>query len=323
MMNVAILDDYQRVAKTTADWTRIADRADFTFFHDHISDQADLADRLRPFDAVVVMRERTPLSATTLRALPSLRLIVTSSPINRSIDMDAAAELGITICGTSSAHGLIATVELTWALILSLTRGIAVEDTALRRGSWQVGLGSMLNGKTLGIVGLGNVGCRIPPVAFSLGMQVAAWSRNMTESRAREFGASLLEREEFFRTCDVITVHIKLSPDSVGYIGAPELEIMKRSAFLVNTSRGPIVDESALIDALKSGSISGAALDVFNEEPIARSSPLLKCPNTLLTPHIGYVSRESYEQYYPQIVEDIECYLNGHPIRTIDPKNNH
>ncbi|HEV8297372.1 MAG TPA: D-2-hydroxyacid dehydrogenase family protein [Acidimicrobiales bacterium] len=317
MFRIAVLDDYQQVALAMADWTVLAGRAEVVPFTDHLDDEDQLVARLAQFDAVVLMRERTPMPARVLERLPQLRLIATSGAANAALDVDAARRVGITVCGTTGWAGVTATVELTWGLILAVSRQIPREDAAIRAGRWQVGVGTTLQGTVLGIVGLGNIGPLLVPVARAFGMDVVAWSRNLTDARAAEVGVRRLDHDAFFAASDVVTVHLKLSDRSRGYIGRDELRAMKPTARLVNTSRGPVVDEAALVDALEQGWIVGAALDVFDPEPLPPGHPLLTAPNTVLTPHIGYVSHESYRQYFPQIVEDIDAYLRGAPIRVL------
>jgi phosphoglycerate dehydrogenase-like enzyme len=319
VFRVAVLDDYQRVALSLGPWERLDPSAEVTCFHDHVSEPGQLVRRLRPFDAAVAMRERTALGRDVLSCLPSLRLIVTKGMANAAIDLDAAADLGIIVCGTGGWAGATATVELTWALILGVVRGLALEDAGVRHGGWQLGVGTQLAEKTLGIVGLGNIGSLVPPVGRALGMGVVAWSRNLTAERADEVGVEYLGHDEFFRTCDVITVHLKLGPRSRGYVGREELRLMKPTAFVVNTSRGPVVDETALLEALDQRWIAGAALDVFDQEPLPLHHPLRRHPRTLLSPHMGYVTEESYREHFAQAVEDIAAFAHGAPIRVLTP----
>ncbi len=314
---VAVLDDYQQVALAMGPWQELGDAVEITCFHDHVDDTGQLAHRLRPYDAVVAMRERTALGREELSGLPSLRLIVTKGMANAAIDVAAAAELGVTVCGTGGWAGAVATVELTWALILGVVRGVAREDAGIRHGGWQLGVGTQLAGKTLGIVGLGNIGSLVPPVGRALGMQVVAWSRHLTEEAARAGGVDRLDHDEFFRTSDVITVHLKLGPGSRGYVGRDELGLMKPTAFLVNTSRGPVVDEAALIEAIERQWIAGAALDVFDREPLPPEHPLRHLPRTLLSPHMGFVTVESYREHFVQAVEDIAAFMQGAPVRVL------
>ena len=317
LCRVAVLDDYQRVAESATDWSILGDDVAVTFFHDHVDEPGQLVNRLASFDVVVAMRERTPFPGEVLRQLPKLRLLVATGMHHSVIDFDTAAELGIIVCGTQSWRGATATIELTWGLILGLARGIASEDAAIRNGGWQIGLGTLLEGKTLGIVGLGNLGSLLPPVATALGMRTVAWSANLTDERAAEVGVARVDHDELFASSDVISVHLKLSPRSHGYVGRAEFELMKPTALFVNTSRGPVVDEAALLDALRARRIAGAALDVYDREPLPADHPLRSTPNVLLTPHIGYATRETYRDYYGQAVEDIVAFRQGHPLRLL------
>ena len=319
MFRVAVLDDYQRVAEAMADWGRLGDEVEVVFFHDHAPTADQLVRRLRGFDAVVAMRERSAFPRDVLARLPGLRLLVTTGMVNASIDLVAAAELGVTVAGTDGRGGASATIELTWALIFALARGLPAEDAAIRQGGWQVGTGQVLHGKTLGIVGVGNLGSRMPPVARALGMRTIAWSHNLTAERAAEAGVEQVGREELFTTSDVVTIHLKLSDRSRGYIGRDELRMMKPTALLINTSRGPVVDEAALIEALELRWIAGAALDVFDVEPLPADHALRHLPHTVLTPHVGYVSVESYRSYYGDAVDDIVAYRAGEPVRVLRP----
>ena len=314
---VAILDDFQRVAEASADWSPLSADAELVFFHDHLADEDALVARLAPFDALVAMRERTPFPRSLLLRLPRLRVLVATGMWHQTIDFDAARERGIAVCGTEAPYGIEATTEHVLELILGLARNLAAEDAAIRAGGWQVGLGTVLHGKTLCVLGLGNVGRTVPAPARALGMRVVAWSRNLGAERAAAEGVTYADYETFFRESDVITVHLKLSPRSIGYVGAAELARMKPTAFLVNTSRGPVVDEAALVDALRTGRIAGAALDVFDREPLPQGHPLRSLPNTLLTPHVGYASREGYRAWYAQAVEALLAFRAGVPVRRL------
>jgi phosphoglycerate dehydrogenase-like enzyme len=319
VFRVAVLDDYQQVASAMAEWGRLGEDSEVVFFSDHAPTADQLVRRLQGFDAVVAMRERSAFPRSVLKGLPGLGLLVTTGMANAAIDLGAAAELGVTVSGTDSRSGGAATIELTWALIFALARGIPAEDAAIRHGGWQVGIGQVLHGKTLGIVGLGNLGARMPPVARALGMRVIAWSRNLTPDRADEVGVELVGRNELFSTSDVVTVHLKLSERSRGYIGRDELRAMKPTSLLVNTSRGPVIDEAALIEALELRWIGGAGLDVFDTEPLPLEHPFRHLPRTVLTPHIGYVSVESYRGYFEQVVDDIVAHRAGRPVRVLRP----
>ena len=313
---IGITDDYQGVALSLGPWNRLPNSMAVEVFRDTITDPEALAARLAPFDALVIMRERTPFPRALLERLPNLRLLVTTGARNRSIDMAACAERGITVCGTPSVGH--PTVDLTWALILCLARGVPAQERSLRAGTWQgMPLGVTLEGRTLGVIGLGNLGSRAAKVGAALGMDVIAWSRNLTAERAAAAGARLVDKQALLREADVVTLHLVLSERSRGTIGAADLALMKRTAFLVNTSRGPLVDQAALIAALTEGRIAGAGLDVFDQEPLPAGHPLLAAPNTVLTPHLGYVTEENFRAYYASAVESILGYCAGTPVRQI------
>jgi phosphoglycerate dehydrogenase-like enzyme len=314
---VAVLDDFQRVAEQMTDWSELGAASERVFFHDHLDDEDALVARLAPFDAIVAMRERTAFPRALLVRLPRLRVLVATGMYHQTIDFDAARERGVVVCGTETPYGLEATTEHVWALILGLARNLAAEDAAIRAGGWQVSLGPVLYGKTLGVLGLGNLGRTLPPVARALGMRVVAWSRNLSDERAAAEGVERVDHDVFFRESDVITVHLKSSPRSIGYVGAEQLALMKPSALLVNTSRGPVVDEAALIEALRTRRIAGAALDVFDREPIPVEHPLRTLPNTLLTPHMGYASRDGHRAWYAQAVEALLAFRAGAPVRRL------
>lgn len=314
---IAVLDDFQRVAAGIADWSRAGDDREVVFFHDHLGDEDALATRLAPFDAIVAMRERTPFPGSLLARLPRLKLLVATGMFHQTIDFEAAKRRGIVVCGTDNGPGLATTVEHVFAMILGLARRLADEDAAIRGGGWQVSLPPLLAGRTLGILGLGNLGRAIAPLGRALGMRVVAWSRNLTDEQAALAGIERVDEARFYAESDVVTIHLKLSPRSIGYVGAAELARMKPSALLVNTSRGPVVDERALIEALRTGRIAGAALDVFDREPLPADHPLRTLPNTLLTPHMGYVSLESYRAFYGSAVEVVRDFRAGHPSRRL------
>ena len=315
MVDVAILDDYQDVALSSADWSPVTGRADVTVFTDHVADEAALVQRLAPFDVIVAMRERTAFPATVLDRLPRLRLLVTTGMANASIDLRAAARLGVTVCGTGGSRA--ATPELVWGLILALARHIPQEDAAVRSGGWQRTVGRELAGSTLGLLGLGRIGQRIARYARAFEMNCIAWSQNLTAERAEAAGARLVTKDQLFAEAGIVSVHLKLSERTVGLVGAAELALLGPDGLLVNTSRGPIVDEAALVEALRQGHISGAALDVFDTEPLPAGHPLRTMPNTVLTPHLGYVSREAYAVFYAEAVEDIASWLDGSPARLL------
>ncbi|MFC4495731.1 D-2-hydroxyacid dehydrogenase family protein [Streptomyces ovatisporus] len=314
-MRVAVLDDYQQAAHHFADWQNLD--AEVTYFHDHLADTDALVEALRGYEIVVAMRERTPFTAERLARLPDLRLLVTTGMANAAIDLDAAREHGVTVCGTQSPA--TATPELTWGLILSLVRHIPAESTGMREGQWQNTIGGDLHGRTLGVVGFGRLGTRVAAVAEAFGMRVLAWSANLDPAAAREHGAEPVTKQTLFSESDVVTVHYKLSERSTGLIGREELSWMKPTAYLVNTSRGPLIDTDALIDALHEGRIAGAGLDVFDMEPLPAGDLLRTAPRTVLTPHLGYVTEETYRVFYGQAAEDVAAWLAGTPLRTLTP----
>jgi phosphoglycerate dehydrogenase-like enzyme len=317
-MRVAILDDYQNVALQSADWDRVREQAELEVFSDHLEDEAMLAARLGGFDAIVLMRERTPFRRSLFSQLPKLRLLVTTGMGNAAIDLAAAADAGVTVCGTRGLN--YPTAELTWGLILALFRRIPQEDTETRAGRWQTTIGEGLQGKTLGVLGLGRLGSQVATIGLAFGMDVMAWSQNLTTERATEIGAELAPSiEALLERADIVSVHLVLSDRTRGLLGAAQLARMKQNAYLVNTSRGPIVEEGALIDALKSRSIAGAGLDVFDREPLPPRHPLLGLDNVVLTPHIGYVTKETYEVFYADAIEDLAGFLDGAPVRVIAP----
>jgi phosphoglycerate dehydrogenase-like enzyme len=317
MTRVAILDDYQAVALRMADWASLPPDVEVVVFRDHAADESRIATRLADFDVVVAMRERTPFPGSLLARLPRLRLLVTTGMRNASIDVRAAAERGVLVCGTAGLP--YPTAELTWALILSLVRHVPREDRATRAGGWQETLGTGLNGKTLGVLGLGTLGSRVARVGRAFEMEVLAWSQNLAPERAAAVGATLVPRDDLLARADVVTIHLVLSERTRGLIGARELALMRGTAHLVNTSRGPIVDEAALIQALRAGAIAGAGLDVYDEEPLPPDHPLRRLPNTVITPHLGYVTEETYRIFYGQALEDVRAFLAGAPVRVLGP----
>jgi len=315
MTRIAVLDDYAHAAAESADWDALD--AEVVFFSDHLADEDALAERLAGFDVLCLMRERTPLPASLIARLPALRLVVTSGMRNASVDAAALAERGIPLTGTTG--GSLATAELTWALILGLLRHLPSEEAAMRAGGWQTTVGRELRGRTLGILGLGNLGTAVARVGLAFGCDVIAWSEHLTEERAAEAGVRRVERDELFRGSDILSIHLVLSGRTRGLVGAEEIGLMKPGAVLVNTARGPIVDEPALIAALRTGRIAGAALDVFDTEPLPADHPLRALPNVVLTPHLGYVTEETFREFYPQTVEDVAAWMAGAAIRVIDP----
>jgi len=308
-VKIAVLDDYQGVAFEMADWSAVTARADVDVFRDHLSDADAVVERLLPYDVVCVMRERTPLGAEAIERLSNLKLIASTGPRNASIDLKAAAARGIAVVHTGYTGS--PTVELTWALILAGARHIVAEATAVHSGGWQHSIGDDLSGKTLGIIGLGNLGSRVATIGLAFGMRVIAWSQNLTAEKAGAVGAALVSKEDLLRQADIVSVHLVLSARTRALIGAAELALMKPSARLVNTSRGPIVVEAALIAALKSGQIAGAAIDVYDVEPLPADHPYRNLEHLLATPHIGYVSRDLYERFYRDTVSNIIAWLDA------------
>jgi phosphoglycerate dehydrogenase-like enzyme len=316
LVKIAVLDDYQSVALEMADWSKLGSDAHVDVFADHLADESDLVQRLADYEVVVGMRERTPFQRSVLERLPNLRLLITTGMRNASFDVNAAAELGITVCGTGGLP--YPTAELAWGLILALFRKIPIEDTATREGSWQVSLGEGLHGKTLGMMGLGRLGSQVATVGNAFGMEIVAWSQNLTEQRASEFNAKLVTKQELLSQSDVMSIHLVLSDRTRGLVGSDDLALMKSSAYLVNTSRGPIVDETALINALQNNTIAGAGLDTFDVEPLPLDHALRKLPNTVLTPHLGYVTDETYRIFYGDAVENISAFIDGAAVRVIN-----
>ncbi len=305
---VAVLDDYQHAALRFADWASVGTRAAITVFDDHLADPDAVVARLQPFDVLCVMRERTPLTRIIIERLPRLKLIISTGPRNASIDLAAARDRGVAIAHTGYRPD--PTVEMTWALILAASRHLVAESNALRAGGWQHTVGVGLRGKTLGLLGLGRVGGEVARVGQAFGMNLVAWSPHMTAERAAEHGATAVSREALFRQADVITIHMVLAAATRGLVGAPELAWMKPSALLVNTSRGPLVDEPALLAALRSGQIGGAAVDVYDTEPLPADHPLRTLPNVLATPHIGYVADDLYRTFHGDTVAALTHWLD-------------
>lgn len=315
-VQIAVIDDWQDVARDVVDWSVLESIGEVTFVHDYPADNATLAERLGQYEVICVMRERTRFDADLLGRLPNLKLLVTGGMRNAALDMPAAAALGIKVCGTDSYKH--AAPELTWALIMAATRDLVKEANALRAGHWQQGLGGDLHGKTLGILGLGSIGQRVAQFGQVFGMRVIAWSENLTAERAEQAGVTYVSKQQLFEQADVLSVHLVLSERSRGLVDAQALDWMKPGALLVNTARGPIVDEAALIKALQKRRIAGAALDVFEQEPLPALHPFRTLDNVLATPHVGYVSRQNYEQFFRQMIEDIQGWAAGEPVRLLN-----
>jgi phosphoglycerate dehydrogenase-like enzyme len=307
-MKIAILDDYQNVGLKMTDWSALSGRAEIAVFNDHVADPSALVERLLPFEFVCVMRERTPLPREVLERLPRLKLIASTGSRNPSIDMKAAKELGITVNATGYRSS--PTIELTWALLLASVRGIVQENNSIRDGGWQKSVGQDLEGTSLGVVGLGSIGGQVARIGLAFGMKIIAWSQNMTPEIAEAAGARLVSKDELFRQADIVTIHLILSGRTRGIVGATELGLMKPTSRLINTSRGPIVDEASLIRALRSHAIAGAAIDVFDQEPLPLEHPFRSMDNVLTTPHVGYVTEGLYRMFYADTVANISAWLN-------------
>jgi phosphoglycerate dehydrogenase-like enzyme len=316
-VRIAVLDDYQSVASSMADWAGLLPGAHVTYFRDHVADAEVLAAMLEPFEIVVAMRERTAFPKSLLETLPRLRLLVTTGMRNVAIDVRAARDQGVVVAGTRSHQW--ATTELTWALILGLVRKVADDDARIRAGRWQEAIAGDLDGQTLGVVGFGRLGASVARIAQAFGMNVLAWSPHLSSDRVEGSGVQLVEKHELFARSDVVTLHMVLGNSTRGLIGELELRAMRPSAFLVNTSRGPLIDQDALARALTEGWIAGAGIDVFEIEPLPADHWLRNAPNTLLTPHVGYVTERSYRLFFGDVVDDIAAFLAGGPIRVLEP----
>jgi phosphoglycerate dehydrogenase-like enzyme len=312
-VRIAVLDDYQQVAHNYADWASLG--APIVFLEEPLTDDDAVAAALAGCDVVVAMRERTAFTAERFARLPDLRLLVTTGRQNAVIDLAAARAHGVVVCGTDSPAS--ATPELTWALILALVRNVTEEDARLRAGGWQRTVGADLAGRRLGVVGLGRLGAQVATIGAAFGMDVVAWSQHLDPDVARGFGVTPLDKEDLFATSDVVTVHYKLSERSRGIVGRDDIARMKPTAYLVNTSRGPLVDTAALLEALHAGAIAGAGLDVYDDEPLPADHPLRSAPRTVLTPHLGYVTHGTYGVFYRQAVEDIGAWAAGRPLRLL------
>ena len=308
-MKLAILDDYQNVALRLADWSAVRRHAEITVFNDHIADPTAVVERLHPFDAICVMRERTPLTREILQQLPNLKLIASTGPRNASINSQTATDLGIAV--TATGYDSTPTIEFTWSLILASVRNIDREAASLKAGGWQTSLGANLRGRSLGVVGLGNIGREVARIGVAFGMKVIAWSQNLTEEKASAAGATLVDKQTLFREADIVTIHLVLSSRTKGLIGPLEFALMKPTARIVNTSRSPIVDEVALIEALQARRIAGAAVDVFDVEPLPPDHPFRKLENVLATPHIGYVTEDLYRTFYGDAAASIAKWLEA------------
>jgi len=316
MLELAILDDYQGVALSLGDWAPLRDRVNITVFDQALG--ADAAAKLAPFDIVCLMRERTPFPAALFAALPNLKFMTLTGGRSPSLDLEAASARGIPVSHTG--HGSPqATAEMTWSLILASARHLPTETAAMRAGGWQTTVGRVVDGKVLGLLGLGKLGSKVAAIGKAFGMEVQAWSQNLTAETAEAAGVRLVDKPTLFRTSDWVSIHLILSDRSRGLVGAADLALMKPDAWLVNTSRGPIVDEAALLAALEAGAIGGAALDVYDQEPLPADHPLRRAPRTVLTPHLGFVTEDAYRVFYRDTIEDVLAWLDGRPIRVMNP----
>lgn len=316
-LKCAILDDYQKIALRMADWSSIADCVEVTAIHDHFEHEDELVKAIGEHDIIVIMRERTPFTASLFNRLPHLKLLVTTGMRNASVDMNAASSHGVVVCGTTSHSE--APMELAWSLILGLARQLVPEHHSFQHsGPWQTTLGTDLYGRTLGLLGLGKIGSKMARIAQAFGMEVIAWSQNLTLDKADAAGVQLAaSKEDLLRRSDFVSIHLVLSERTKGLIGAKELNKMSPTSYLINTSRAPIVDQEALIQALQTNRIAGAGLDVFDIEPLPKDHPFRSMPNVLATPHLGYVTERNYRTYFSQAVEDIEAFLAGAPLRVL------
>ena len=315
MLNIAVLDDYQNVAFECANWNELAGKGSISIFSDHIRDPDSLVDRLKEFEIICAMRERTPFPKEILQRLPKLQLLITTGMRNASVDVKAANQLGVVVCGTGGLP--YPTAELAWGLILDLARNISKENAAVKAGEWQTTLGIGLKGKTLGLIGLGNLGGQVANYGNAFGMNVIAWSQNLTEEKAHDKNTTYVDLDTLMSESDFISIHTVLSERTLGLIDSSKLQLMKKSSFIVNTSRGPIIDESALVEALDNAQIAGAGLDVFGLEPMPSDHPLITSNRTVITPHIGYVTQETYKIFYEHTVECIAAFINGKPVRVL------
>jgi phosphoglycerate dehydrogenase-like enzyme len=315
MKSLAILDDYEHAARALADWSVLDDDVEITTFHDHVADEEALVERLRDFHIVWAMRERTPFPASLLERLPKLEHLLTSGRRNSAIDLEAARRRGVVVTGTPILPYPAA--EHAWALILALAKRIPADDRNVRAGAWGTATNVGLNGKTLGILGLGKLGGQVAQIGRAFGMRIVAWSPNLTQARCDELGVELVTKQALFTESDFVTVHLQLSSRSRGLVTAAELRLMKPAAYLINTSRGPIIDEPALIAALRDGIIAGAGLDVFDVEPLPPGHALRVLPNTVVTPHQGYVTVENYRLFFATAVENIRAWLDGRVVNSL------
>lgn len=317
MYRLAIINDYQQLASQAADWDSLGGSLSIDITHDRLDDPDTTAKRLEPYDIVITAREETRFDRTLIERLPRLKLLVTHGMQNAAVDMQALHERSVMVCGTGYGYPM-ATVELTWGLILALTKHIPAEDAGIREGAWGLHLCGGLSGKTLGIVGLGELGAGVARVAQAFDMKVVAWSQNLSEARCQAIGVEKVDKMALFRSADIVSVHLKLSERTRGIVGAAELAAMKRTAYLINTARGPVVAENALLQVLRERRIAGAGLDVFDVEPLPQDHPLRQMPHTVLMPHVGGRSRENFLARYADCMQDVQAWLAGSPIRVLN-----
>ena len=316
-LNMVILDDYQNFFEKMKDDNRLPSIINLSIFKKHFVTPSDLIDQIKNFDIVVGIRERTRFPKSVITKLPNLRLLITTGAANASFDLESATNNSIVVSGTPGAGE--GPVDLTWGLIISLVRGIHTENLLVRKGKWGTIIGPSLTGKTLGLLGLGHIGKLVAKIGLAFGMNVISWSENLTAEIAAEYGVTYVNKETLCRQSDILSIHTKLSDRTKNLIGSKEISLMKDNAYIINTSRGPIIEEGALIDALNSKKIAGAGIDTFDIEPLPKDHPLLSTPNTLITPHIGYVTNEAYEAYYDGIIENVITFLNNNPVRVLNP----
>jgi D-3-phosphoglycerate dehydrogenase len=313
----AILDDYQNVVLNVTDWSKVAGDLDIKVFNEHLGGPDNVVKALQGFDIVCAMRERTPFPRAVIEKLPDLKLLITTGLRNASIDVAAAKERGVVVCGTPSVGNPTSGIAI--GLMLELTRRIGYENTRMKAGvPWQSTIGMDLDGLTLGVLGLGKLGTRTANIAKAFGMKVIAWSQNLTPEKCKEAGVEYVSKEDLFRQADFITIHVVLSQRSRGLVGAKEIALMKPSAYIINTSRGPIIDEAAMLAALRDKKIGGAGLDTFDVEPLPVDHPLRKLDNVVLTPHLGYVATQNYRAYFAGVVDDIRAFIDGKPVRVME-----
>jgi phosphoglycerate dehydrogenase-like enzyme len=313
----AILDDYQNIVLRVTDWSKVAGDLDIKVFNEHLGGPDNVVKALQGFDIVCAMRERTPFPRAVIEKLPDLKLLITTGLRNASFDLAAAKERGVVVCGTPSVGNPTSGIAI--GLMLELTRRIGYENARMKASvPWQSTIGMDLDGLTLGVLGLGKLGTRTANIAKAFGMKVIAWSQNLTPEKCKEAGVEYVSKEDLFRQADFITIHVVLSQRSRGLVGAKEIALMKPSAYLINTSRGPIIDEAAMLAALRDKKIAGAGLDVFDVEPLPLDHPLRKMDNVVITPHLGYVATQNYRAYFAGVVDDIRAFIDGKPVRVMD-----